>query len=121
MIYMREAHPVEGWWFGQGMVRRIIKRYSSLVSVETHDPKTLEERRSVARQCRDTLQYGIETIVDDMDDTVSKAYAARPTRMYLIGLDGKVVYAGGLGPYGFKPAELKKAIDVLLMGSALES
>jgi hypothetical protein len=29
----------------------------------------------------------------------------------LIGLNGKVVYAGGLGPYGFKPAKLKVAID----------
>jgi hypothetical protein len=37
-----------------------------------------------------------------------------PTRFYLIGLDGKVVYPGGLGPYGFKPAKLKAAIDEYL-------
>lgn len=45
-----------------------------------------------------------------MNDT----YAAWPTRLYLIGLDGKVVYAGGLGPYDFKPAKLKKAIEEYL-------
>ena len=46
-----------------------------------------------------------------MDDTVNNAYAALPTRLYLVGLDGRVVYAGGLGPYGFKPAELGATIE----------
>jgi len=46
-----------------------------------------------------------------MDDTVNKAYAAMPTRLYLVGMDGRVVYASGLGPYGFKPAELGEAIE----------
>ena len=50
-------------------------------------------------------------LVDEMDDAVNKAYAAFPTRLYLVGLDGRVVYAGGLGPFGFKPAELGEAID----------
>ena len=42
------------------------------------------------------------------------AYAAWPTRLYLVGLDGKVVYAGGLGPYDFKPEKLKAAIEKYL-------
>ena len=42
---------------------------------------------------------------------VNKAYAASPTRLYLVGQDGRVVYAGGLGPWGFRPAELKGAIE----------
>ena len=111
MIYIREAHPIDGWWFGQGLVGKIINRYSSLTSLDTFDPETLTERRSVARQCQDALNYGITTYVDEIDDTVSKAYAAKPTRLYLIGLDGRVAYAGGLGPYGFKPQELQQAID----------
>ena len=43
--------------------------------------------------------------------SVSKAYAAWPTRLFLIGRDGRVAYAGDLGPYGFKPDELKAALD----------
>jgi hypothetical protein len=39
-----------------------------------------------------------------------------PTRLYLVGKDGLVAYAGGLGPFGFKPAELKEAIDAYLGG-----
>jgi hypothetical protein len=57
---------------------------------------------------------GIRTYVDEMDANVNKTYAAMPTRLYLIGLDGRVVYAGGLGPFGFKPAALGTAIDEYL-------
>lgn len=79
-----------------------------------YDPKTIEERRKVAGSCESALQYGIRTYVDEMDDAVMTAYAAWPERLYLVGLDGRVCYAGGLGPWGFKPAELKAAIDTLL-------
>ncbi len=113
-IYIREAHPTDGWWLGGGLVGKIMRRYAPQAAYHMADPKNLEERRAVAQQCADALRYGIRTYVDDMDDTVSKAYAARPTRLYLIGLDGRVVYAGGLGPFGFKPAELKEAIEEYL-------
>jgi hypothetical protein len=56
-----------------------------------------------------------------MDDPVSKAYAAKPTRLYLVGLDGRVVYAGGLGPYGFSPSTLKAAIETYLDSVKLKS
>ena len=72
----------------------------------------------MAGECETALQYGIRTYVDEMDDRVNKAYAAWPTRLYLIGLDGRVVYAGGLGPYGFRPAELKTAIEGYLAQTA---
>ena len=49
-----------------------------------------------------------------MDDAVNKAYAAWPTRLYLVGLDGRVVYGGGLGPFDFKPAKLENAIEQYL-------
>ena len=114
MIYIREAHPIEGWWFGKGLARKMIKFYSPETSVETSDPKTDDERQLVARQCEHTLKYGIRTYVDTIDDKVSKAYAARPTRMYLVGDDGWVVYRSGLGPFGFKPKEFKNAIKEYL-------
>ena len=46
---------------------------------------------------------------------MTKAYAAMPTRLNLVGLDRRVVYAGGMGPYGFKPAELGTAIEKYLV------
>ena len=121
MIYIREAHPVDGWWFGKGLPRLMMKFYAPKAAMDVYDPKTIEERRSVAGQCEATLQYGIRTYVDDMDDTVNKAYAALPTRLYLIGLDGDVVYAGGPGPCGFKPAELGTEIENYLTSAGIKA
>ena len=111
VIYIREAHPVDGWWFGTGLPKIMLKLSGSKAAMDVYDPKTAEERRSVATRCEDTLEYGINTYIDEIDDAVNKAYAAHPTRLYLVGLDGRVAYTGGLGPFGFKPAELKTAIE----------
>jgi len=110
-VYIREAHPVDGWWMGFRLTRKMAQKYSSRAAMDVYDPKTIEERRAVTVQCEDALQYGIRTYVDEMDDQVAKAYAAIPTRLFLVGLDGRVVYRGGLGPYGFKPDALKIAMD----------
>ena len=99
VIYIREAHPTDGWYMGKH---------------DVSDPTTIEERRRVAGTCDDAMKHGIQTYVDEMDDTVMKAYAAWPDRLYLVGLDGRVAYAGGIGPFGFRPARLRKAIDRLL-------
>ena len=110
-IYIREAHPRDGWWLGGGIPGLFFKLTRSKAATDVYDPTTIEERREVAGQCAEALQYGIRTYVDEMDDAVSAAYAAWPTRLYLVGLDGHVVYAGGPGPFGFKPAELGAAIE----------
>jgi hypothetical protein len=99
MIYIREAHPTDGWYIGTHDIR---------------NHRSIEERRKVAGQCEIALQYGIPTLVDEMDDAVMTAYAALPDRLYLVGVDGRVAYAGGRGPWGFRPAKLEKAIDALL-------
>ena len=113
-IYIREAHPKDGWWLGGGLTGQLVKRGIPKTATEIYDPTTIEERRAVAGQCEESLQYGIRTYVDEMDDRVSKAYAAKPTRLYLVGVDGRVVYAGGLGPYGFSPGALKSTIETYL-------
>ena len=99
LVYTREAHPIDGWYMGDHNIRN----HQSMV-----------ERREVARMCEVALQYGIKTYVDEMDDAVAGAYASLPDRLYLVALDGTVVYAGSRGPFGFKPAELKDAIDQLV-------
>ena len=114
VVYIREAHPVDGWWLGGGLPGLMLKVARSKAATDVCDPQTIEERRAVAGECERALQHGIRTYVDDMYDAVNKAYAAKPTRLYLIGMDGRVVYAGGPGPFGFKPAELGAAIEEYL-------
>ena len=114
MVYIREAHPVDGWWLGRGLFGLAIKIARLQAATDVYDPKTIEERRAVAGRCDVALQYGIPTLVDEMDDGVNKAYAAWPTRLYFLGLDGRVVYGAGLGPFDFKPAKLGQAIETYL-------
>ena len=110
-IYIREAHPVDGWWFGKGITRPIMKMFAPKVAMDVYDPQTMDERRQVAGACETSLSYGVRTYVDEMDDAVNKSYAGWPTRLYLIDTDGVVVYAAGLGPYDFHPSKLDKAIE----------
>ena len=70
-----------------------------------------DNSKSAAGDCEESLQFSTKTYVDEMDDLVNKAYAAWPTRLYLINVEGMVIYAGGLGPFGFKPGGLKQAIE----------
>ena len=113
-IYIREAHPKDGWWLGGGIAGLFLKLSRSKAATDIYDPQTIGERRKAAGECEDVLQYGIRTYVDEMDDAVNEVYAAWPTRLYLVGLDGRVAYAGGLGPFGFKPVALGTAIDEYL-------
>ena len=115
-IYIREAHPIDGWWLGWGPFKWMMKLMRNKAVTDVYDPKTMDERRAVAGRCESALQYGIRTYVDEMDDRVNNAYAGWPTRLYLVGADGRVAYAGGLGPFGFRPTELKVAIEAYLTG-----
>ena len=114
VIYIKEAHPIDGWWFGNSPLKWLLKLKKSKAALDIYDPKTNQERHGVAQRCADTLDYGIPTLVDDVDDAVNQQYAALPTRMYLVGINGRVVYAGSPGPWGFKPAQLEKAIKAYL-------
>jgi hypothetical protein len=79
------------------------------------DPVTLEQRRKVAASCQAHLFDGVVPLyVDAMNDAVSARYAGKPTRIYLIGKDGRVLYNPGLGPFGFSPDDLGTVIAAYL-------
>ena len=74
------------------------------------DPINLDERGGVAKQCTAELKLPMPAIVDRLDDKVSKAYRGHPDRLYLVGKNGKIAYAGGRGPFGFDPESWAQAI-----------
>ena len=100
LIYCREAHPIDG------------KNPGAKTVVE--DPVSDEERRDVARKFVADMGLEIPALLDGVDDAASRAYASHPDRLYLIGKDGKVAYAGARGPKGFSPKELRAAIQAEL-------
>jgi Iodothyronine deiodinase len=76
-------------------------------------PKDWNERQSVAQACCRKLNLSIPCVVDTIDNTVDNLYAAWPERIFVIGSDGKIAYAGKQGPWGFKPAEAERALRPL--------
>ena len=67
------------------------------------------------------MELEVPALLDDMGDTASKAYASLPDRLYLIGKDGKIVYAGPRGPRGFDVDVLQKAMETELQIMAMEA
>jgi hypothetical protein len=100
IVYIREAHPEDGWVLADNRREEI-----TLV-----DPTSLEERAAAADACVLRLETRIPVLLDDVDDEAALAYGGWPDRLYLIGRDGRVAFQGGRGPDGFKPEELAAAI-----------
>ena len=104
VVYIREAHPEEGWVVSMNRAEEIL----------VNDPGTTDERVDVATTCALRLKIRMPVVVDDVDDAVANAYGALPDRLYLIGRDGKVAFQGDRGPFGFEPAALEAAIKANL-------
>lgn len=101
VVYIREAHALDS---------RAPMASASTPLVE--DPLHLEERRAVAQTCMRAIELDeLPSLVDDVDDAVSKAYQAWPDRLVLIGRDGNVTYQSLPGPWGFDTDEFEGAIE----------
>jgi hypothetical protein len=104
LVYVREAHPSDGWW-SLGNQR---------VGIDLAQPKSDEERCAVADRCRQHLQLDLPFLVDTVTDTVGATYSGMPNRLYLIDQQGRVAFKSGRGPFGFKPGELEQALIWML-------
>jgi thiol-disulfide isomerase/thioredoxin len=104
MVYVREAHPTDGWQMDS----------NDRIGVSIPQPRNYEERVQVAQRCVKSLDFGFPMLVDTIDDTVGARYSGMPGRFYLIDPEGKVAYKSGRGPFGFKPAELEQSLVLLL-------
>lgn len=101
MVYIAEAHAIDSRMPGG------TRRGEPVVQ----DPITDKERREVATTCQGALDMSpLRMLLDNIKNTTSKDYAAHPDRLYLVGKDGRVAFAGGAGPRGFDPDDLEDAI-----------
>ena len=101
VVYIREAHPTDG--------RQ--SRANVQAEVLFKQPKTAEQRNEIAHQMCTKLELSLPCLVDGIDNKVGTAYSGMPDRLYVVGIDGKIVYKGARGPRGFKPAEAEEALD----------
>ncbi len=73
-------------------------------------PRDFEERHHAAGILVERLEYDLPLAIDAMDNRTESAYAAWPERLYVVAAGGRIVYRGGLGPFGFDPQEMEKAL-----------
>lgn len=99
-IYVREAHAADGL------------RPAQHVSIA--QPKTFAKRQQVAGACAAKVKLSVPVLVDDMEDTLARAYNALPDRLFILGADGKVAYRGARGPRGFDVDEMEKSLRALV-------
>ncbi|HEV8677841.1 MAG TPA: deiodinase-like protein [Stellaceae bacterium] len=100
VVYIREAHPDDGWRVPENLRQEIHVR----------EPKSASERRAVAMLCQINLDLEMPMLVDQIDNRVEESYLSRPLRLYLIGRDGRIAYTGDQGPFGFNPDSWEAAI-----------
>lgn len=94
-IYTREAHPEDGWQVD-------INHDQDVVYMQ---PKTIEERADIAGDCLRRHGIRMPVALDDIDDSINKAYSGSPERLYLIDAKGIVRHRSSPGPFSMQVIE----------------
>ena len=81
-------------------------------------PKTLEQRVAIANDFTKRYKFPLPFGIDDMSNAANDAYAAWPERLYVIEPDGRITYRGGLGPFDYKPEEVRALLAARFPGNA---
>ena len=103
-VYISEAHPADEWQMDSNVKDKIV----------FDQPKTNDERKAAAKILVEQLRYRIPVGLDPIDDRVGKAFAAWPERIYVVGAGGRILYKGGMGPFGFYPEEIEAPLAAYL-------
>ncbi len=104
MVYIREAHPSDGWQVPNNLIEDII----------VPEPTTGEARAEVASACQIALDIHMPLLVDSIDNSVDEKYVGLPMRLFLVDADGKIAYAGDKGPFGWDDEGFEDAIKGLV-------
>ena len=91
LIYIREAHPAQGWQVPNNLIEDIVY----------DEPATDDERTEVAAACQIDLGLDMPMLIDSIDNDIDSKYVGLPMRQFLIDANGKIVYAGKKGPFGW--------------------
>jgi hypothetical protein len=97
-VYVREAHPTDEWQMKSNVKDDVC--YAQ--------PKTLAQRVAIANDFTKRYKFPLPFGIDDMSNAANDAYAAWPERFYIIDENGRIAYRGGMGPFNYKPNEVRE-------------
>ena len=100
LIYIREAHTVEDWQSTR----------NEREGVDLPRARTLPEKQEHAMICSRSLHLPFPALLDGLDNKVEKAYGAWPSRAFVIGRDGSVVYSSHLTELDFSAEDMDAAL-----------
>ena len=104
LIYIREAHPANGWQVPNNLIEDIV----------FDEPASGEARTEIASACQLALDIEMPMLVDRIGNDVERKYVGLPMRQFLIDAEGGIVYAGAKGPFGWDDAAFEEALKTLL-------
>ena len=99
-MYIQEAHPDDGWQLPMNLEAEVVYK----------QPKTDNERETVAQACALRLDLQMPILLDPVSNEVDTAYAALPERLYVIAPGGRIHYRSEPGPFGFDVDAFEKAL-----------
>jgi type I thyroxine 5'-deiodinase len=103
VVYILEAHPSDVWQMESNLRDKVV--FAS--------PKNEEDRALIAGACVRKLGIKFPAVLDEFGNTTERAYTGWPDRIYLIDKHGRVVFKSKPGPFGFKPDQLRMALQSL--------
>jgi tetratricopeptide (TPR) repeat protein len=108
LVYIREAHAEDG---SEAQWQSTI---NAREGISLSPARNLAEKREHADLCVRKLNLPWAAVVDGMDGGAETAYQAWPSRVYVIGRDGRIAFNSRLGEFDFRPAELDTALREIL-------
>ena len=108
LVYISEAHA------GGGQESQWQSTINQKEGIDLAAPRNLAEKQEHAALCLRKLSLPFALAVDGMDAAAEHAYQAWPSRLYVIGVDGRVAYQTRLGELDFRAPDLERAIREIL-------
>ena len=100
LVYIREAHSTTDWASTRNQREGIVLPPAA----------SMNERQDHATMCVRKLHIEFPALLDSMNGAAEKAYAAWPSKAYLIDKRGKILFRTALGEQDFHPEGLVAAL-----------
>jgi tetratricopeptide (TPR) repeat protein len=101
LVYIREAHATGDWQSTR----------NERDGVALPQSQDLAEKHNHAVMCTRTLHLPFQALLDGLDNKVESAFAAWPSRAFVIGTDGRVRYSTRLTELDFSPRDMETALQ----------